>query len=97
MAIHKRIQIASGSSVPSAAQHPIDIAQYDKAEHFNKMVKHSIQPIQTISRYSLKQLLFIILILLGASFLIYMLLKGSKFSNPFSSVTTKHSAKVFYF
>jgi len=98
MAIHKRIKIAAGSAVPTAGQASLDLAQQDKAEHFHQMARRRPrrQPVQTPPRRNWKKILMMILILLVASYLIYMVLKGSK-SSPLLSATAKPSTKVFYF
>ena len=99
MAIHKRIRIASGSAVPIVNQASLDLAQQDKAEHFHQMARRRPrrQPIQTPPRRNWKKILMMILILLVASYLIYMVLKGSKSSAPLSADIEKPSSKVFYF
>jgi hypothetical protein len=100
MAIHKRIKIASGSAVPTAGQQQpqVDASQYDKAEHFNQMARRRPrhQPSQMPPRRNWKKIIMMILILLVASYLIYMLVKGSK-SSPLLSASAKPSTKVFYF
>ena len=98
MAIHKRIKIAAGSAVPTAGQPSLNQIQQDKAEHFNQMARRRPrrQPVQAPPRRNWKKILMMVLILLVASYLIYMVLKGSK-SSPLLSASAKPSTKVFYF
>jgi hypothetical protein len=99
MAIHKRIRIASGSAVPTAGQASLNQTQQDKAEHFNQMTRRRPrrQPVQTPPRRNWKRILMMILILLVASYLIYMVLKGSKSDEPLLSASAKSSTRFFYF
>jgi hypothetical protein len=99
MAIHKRIRIASGFAVPAAGQATITSGSEDKAEHFHQMTRRRPrrQMVQTPPRRNWKKILMMILILLVASYLIYMVLKGSKSSSPLSADIENPSTKVFYF
>jgi hypothetical protein len=100
MAIHKRIRIASGFAVPAAGQASVTPGSEDKAEHFHQMTRRPRsrrQMVQTPPRRNWKKMLMMILILLVASYLIYMVLKGSKSSAPLSADIEKPSSKVFYF
>jgi hypothetical protein len=102
MAIHKRIQIAAGSAVPTAGQQAsLPQNLYDKAEHFNQLYRRRPrrQSAPIPPRRNWKRILMMILILIVASFLIYMVLKGSKSSEPVLSASVIPSSKeqVFYF
>jgi hypothetical protein len=100
MAIHKRIRIAAGSAVPTAGQQPtLSQDLYDKAEHFNQMARRRPrrQPVPTPPRRNWKRILMMILILVIASYLIYMVLKDSKSSASLSADINPPSTKVFYF
>ncbi len=101
MAVHKRLQIASGSAVPTAGQHgPIDTSMYEQAEHFKQRNRRHPMMARPAPKHNWKKILMMVFIILLASYLIYLLLNGSKGESsilPAAAKSSSGSGKIFYF